>query len=122
MPRMQVQLFGVAKSAATRKAQRFFSERRIALHMVDLKTRPPSPGELRRFVERFGVEGILDSASRAYADQGLAYVSASEQDWIARLSADPSPLLLPLVRCGNDLTVGEDPPGWARLAATAKGG
>lgn len=117
---MDVQLFGHAKSEATRSAQRFFKERRVPLHFVDLRKRHPAPGELRRWVQRFGVEGILDPGSKAYVDQGLRYVSASDDDWIERLSADPSPLALPLARCGTELTVGHDPQGWARLAETAK--
>lgn len=116
---MDVQLFGHAKSKATRSAQRFFSERRVPVHFVDLRTRSPAPGELRRWVQAFGVEAILDSESKAYTEQGLRYVSASEEDWIARLCRDPSPLALPLARCGRELTVGHDPDGWQRLAETA---
>ena len=52
---MEVQVFGVRKSADTRKALRFFAERRIKTHFVDLVERPASLGELRRFVEKFGV-------------------------------------------------------------------
>lgn len=119
---MDVQLFGHAKSQATRRAQRFFSERRVPVHFVDVRKRHPAPGELRRWVQRFGVEGVLDTASKAYVDQGLRYVSASDEDWVARLSADPGPLDLPLGRCGTELTVGEDPAGWQRLADAAAGG
>lgn len=117
---MDVQLFGHPKSAATRKAQRFFSERRVPVHFVDLRTRSPAPRELRRWVQRFGVEGVLDPTSTAYREQGLSYVSASDDDWIERLAADPSPLALPLGRCGNELTVGDDPDGWQRLADAAR--
>lgn len=119
---MDVQLFGHAKSASTRKAQRFFRERRVPVHFVDLRTRTPSPRELRRWVQRFGVDALLDEASKAYQEQGLSYLSAAEEDWIERLSQDPSPLALPLARCGNDLTVGEDPEGWKRLAEAAANG
>jgi len=45
---MEVQIFGIRKSPATRKALRFFAERRIRTHFVDLMERPASPGELRR--------------------------------------------------------------------------
>lgn len=117
---MDVQLFGHAKSKATRKAQRFFSERRVPVHFMDLRKRHPAPGELRRWVQRFGVEGVLDTESKAYAEQGLRYVSASDEDWIERLSADPSALALPLARCGTALTVGDDPDGWERLVEAAK--
>ena len=51
-----IQVFGTRKSAETRKAQRFFAERRIQVHFVDLTQRAASPGELRRFVQKFGDE------------------------------------------------------------------
>lgn len=116
----EVQLFGLARSSATRKAQRFFKERRVPFHFVDLKVRPPSPGELRRWVQRFGVDGVLDRSSRSYRDQGLSYVAASDEDWIARLIRDPTVLRLPLARCGKELAVGDDPAAWQRMADAAK--
>lgn len=114
-------MFGLAKSKATRKAQRFFSERRVPVTFVDLRKRDPSPGELRKWVQRFGVEAVLDPDSKAYRDQGLQYVSASEQDWLARMSADPAVLRLPLVRCGRDLAVGDDEDAWQRMVDAVKG-
>jgi arsenate reductase (glutaredoxin) len=119
---MDVQLFGLAKSKATRKAQRFFSERGVPVHFVDLTRRTPAPGELRKWIQRFGVEGVLDADSKAYREQGLRYVSASADDWTERLSRDPSPLRLPLARCGRDLAVGDDPQAWQRFADTVKNG
>jgi len=114
-------MFGLAKSRATRKAQRFFSERRVPVAFVDLRKRAPSPGELRKWVQRFGVEAVLDPDSKAYREQGLQYVSASEDDWLARMSADPAILRLPLVRCGRDLAVGDDEAAWQRMVAAVKG-
>lgn len=116
---MAVQIFTHPKSKPGRAAQRFFSERRVPVHVVDLRRKPPSPGELRRFVQRFGVEGVLDTDSKAYTDQGLAYVSASDEDWIERLCRDPAPLRLPLVRHGNHLAVGHDPDAWQVIAEAA---
>lgn len=121
MPQVEVQLFGHARSKPTRRAQRFFSDRRVAVHFVDLKVRGPSAGELRRWVQRFGVEAVLDPDSAGYAEQGLRYVSASDEDWITRMVADPLVLRLPLARCGTDLAVGEDLDAWQRFADTVKG-
>ncbi len=117
---MQVQLFGTAKSKATRKAQRYFSERRVPVSFVDVRRKPPSPGELRRFVQRFGVAGMLDPDSRTYQDQGLQFVSASDEDWIDRMTRDPDVLRLPLGRCGNELSVGDDEDAWRRFVAAVK--
>ncbi len=57
---MDVQIFGVNKDADTRKALRFFKERRIRVHFVDFKTRGPSKGELRRFMDKHGVDVLID--------------------------------------------------------------
>ena len=120
MPLMPVQVFGHAKSKATRKAQRWFSERRVAISFVDLRKRPPSPGELKRFVQKFGVATVLDPDSPAYQAKGLQYVSASDDEWIARMVADPLVLRLPLVRAGNVLAVGDDEAGWQQAADAGK--
>lgn len=111
----QVQVFGHPKSKASRKAQRWFSERRIPITYIDVRKRPPSPGELRRFVQRFGVEAVLDPDAPAYKEQGLRYVSASVDDWIARMVASPDVLRFPLVRLGSELAVGDDEAGWRRV-------
>jgi arsenate reductase len=116
----QVQLFGHAKSKATRKAQRWFSERRIPVTYIDVRKRAPSPGELRRFVQRLGVEAVLDPEAAAYKEQGLQYVSASDDDWITRMAANPDVVRYPLARLGNDVAAGDDEAAWKRLAAAAK--
>jgi len=95
---MEVQIFGIKKSAETRKALRFFSERRIRTHFVDLLERPPAPGELQRFVQRFGVERLLDRDSKRFEELGLRHSTMSDARWVERLIEEPGLLRLPLVR------------------------
>jgi arsenate reductase-like glutaredoxin family protein len=109
---MEVQVFGVRKSAATRAALRFFAERRIKTHFVDLDERVASPGELRRFAQRFGVETLLDRASRRFADLGLAHARLADERWIEKLAAEPLLLRLPLVRWQQRVTVGAAEAEW----------
>ena len=71
----EIQVFGRDDSPATRAALRFFRERRVVVHYVDLKKRPIAPGELKRFTERLGPAALLDTASRPYRDAGLGYLS-----------------------------------------------
>ncbi|HEV8402527.1 MAG TPA: ArsC/Spx/MgsR family protein [Candidatus Limnocylindrales bacterium] len=108
-----IQVFGRDDSAATRAALRFFRERRVVVHYVDLKKRPIAPGELDRFIRRLGGAALLDPASRPYRDQGLAHLSLDEAGIVARLRTDPRLLRLPLTRHGNDVTVGPDEATWA---------
>ena len=69
---MEVQVFGTRKNADTRKALRFFAERRIRTHFVDLAERAASLGELRRFAQKFGVTALIDRDSRRFVELGLA--------------------------------------------------
>ena len=109
---MEVQIFGVKKSADTRKAQRFFAERRIRVHFVDLMERAASPGELRRFAQKFGVGALIDPSSRRYAELGLAHARLSDERWMDKLVDEPLLLRMPLVRNGNQLTIGAAEAEW----------
>jgi arsenate reductase-like glutaredoxin family protein len=120
VPRAQV--FGLEKDPATRAAIRFFKERRIELHLVDLRRKPIAPGELRRFVERFAAAALLDPVSKAYRDAGLGYLRMEESEIVERLLADPTLLRLPLVRFGSDLSVGRDEATWKSWFSAARGG
>jgi arsenate reductase-like glutaredoxin family protein len=110
-----VQIFGVRNSKATRAAERFFKERRVAVHFVDLGRKPMSPGEIKRFADRFGLAGLLDTESKAYADAGLRYLRLSDSDILARVERDPKLLRLPLVRSGNRISIGQDEVAWRAM-------
>src|SRR3954468_10493641 len=101
---LSVQIFGVKKSQATRAAERFFKERRVTIHFVDLKIKPMSPGEIKRFVDRFGLGALLDSEGKAYIDAGLKYLKPSDSRMLEKIEREPGLLRLPLVRSGNRLS------------------
>lgn len=95
---MEVQIFGIKKSADTRKALRFFSERRIKTHFVDLTERPMSESELQRFIQKFGLEKLIDTNSKRFSELGLRAASLGSKVWIDRLVNEPLLLTMPLVR------------------------
>jgi arsenate reductase len=109
---MEVQIFGVRKSPETRKALRFFAERRIKTHFVDLQERAASAGELRRFAQKFGVQALVDRGSRRFADLGLGPAQLSDDRWLDKLAEEPLLLRMPLVRQQQRLTVGDAEATW----------
>lgn len=112
---MEVQIFGIKKSADTRKAQRFFAERRIRSHFVDLQERELAEAELQRFIQRFGVEGLVDRTSRRFDELGMRHSQISSSRWIEKLLAEPTLMKLPLVRRlgqPSGLTVGVAEEAW----------
>lgn len=110
-----VQIFGVKNSQPTRAAERFFKERRIAIHFVDLKQKPMAPAEIKRFLDRFGLPALLDTASAAYVDAGLKYLKVSDSELVKRIEQDPRLLHLPLIRGGKLLSVGHDEAAWKAM-------
>src|SRR3954453_21750114 len=109
---MEVQIFGVRKSADTRKALRFFAERRGKTHFVDLIERAASPGELNRFIQKFGVEAFTARPPRRFADLGLGAAQLGPERWRDKLVAEPLLLRIPLVRNGSQLTIGDAEKVW----------
>lgn len=111
-----VQIFGIKNSASTRAAERFFKERQVAIQLVDLKIKPMAPGEIRRFIERFGLAGLLDRESKAYVDAGLKYLKLSDTELLTKIERDPKLLRLPLVRSANRVSIGHDEASWKEMA------
>ena len=114
---MEVQIFGIRKSADTRKALRFFSERRIKTHFVDLNERAASLGELKRFAQKFGIDALLDANSVRFQDLGLRHARMSDESWLTKLVDEPMLLKMPLVRNSNQLTIGLAEETWKSWTA-----
>ena len=112
-----VQIFGVKSSQPTRAAERFFKERRFQIHYVDLQKKPLAPGEIKRFIDKFGgLAALLDTEGKEYADAGLRYLRAGEAELLGRIERTPKLLRLPLVRGpGSKLAVGSDEAAWKAM-------
>lgn len=110
---MDVQIFGTKNHADTRKAVRFFKERRIRVHFVDLRQKAASPRELQRFAQRFGVQSLVDTGAKRFKSLGLQAAHYSDARWLEILADEPLLLTQPLVRSGNRVTVGPAETEWA---------
>lgn len=109
---MEAQVFGTKACNETKKALRFFKERRIRVHFVDLKERPASAGELKRFAQKFGAERLLDREGKRFRERGLHVADLPEARILPLLEDDPMLLRTPLVRSGALLDVGWDEARW----------
>ena len=109
---MEVQVFGTQKSQDTRRSLRFWSERRVRVHFVDLKERAASKGELQRFEQKFGLTPLINKTSRRYQDLGLGASRLSYDRWLTLLTEEPLLLTTPLTRFGSKLTLGVNEAEW----------
>jgi arsenate reductase len=109
-----IQIIGTRKSSDTRKAIRYFKERGVEPHIVDLSERPLARGELENIARSLGAEELIDRESKAFERRGLAYVV---YDPLEELLRTPLLLRMPVVRRGREATVGPAEEVWARWLA-----
>jgi arsenate reductase-like glutaredoxin family protein len=117
---LEVQVFGTQKNQETRRALRFWSERRVRVHFVDLLERAASKGELQRFVQKFGLTRLIDRESRRYQELGLGVARLSDDSWLDRLCDEPLLLVQPLTRSGKLLSVGLAESEWREWVAAER--
>lgn len=106
---MNIQIFGKSKCFDTKKAQRWFKERRIKVQDIDLKKYGMSRGELTSVKNAVGLSALIDDRHPDYA---LLEYLAYDQDKLEKLLEDPSLLRTPIVRNGKQATVGYHPEIW----------
>lgn len=107
-----IQIFGTKKCADSRKAERWFKERGVAISSIDLNQRGLSPGELRSVAGKVGIEALLDRQGARYRDRGLKFASPTGPRIEQLLVEDPLLLRTPVVRRGKEATVGFQPDVW----------
>ena len=122
MSAVQAQIFGFNDCQDTRKAQRFFKERGVSVHFVDLNERPAARGELRRFAEKFGAAALIDRDGARFKALGLRVAGDSPERLLERALTEPRLLRTPLVRCGGRVAVGHAPETWQAWIDAAKQG
>lgn len=106
---MNIQIFGKSKCFDTKKAERYFKERRIKFQSVDLLRYGISPREFDSVRRAVGLENMIDEKARGAE---LIRYLARDEDKIDKLLEDPSLLRTPIVRNGKSATVGYCPDVW----------
>lgn len=106
---MNIQIFGKSKCFDTKKAERYFKERRIKYQYIDLIKYGISRGELNSVISAIGLDEIVDPKDQDYElFSHLAY----REDKIEKLYEIPEMLKTPIVRNGKQATVGYCPDIW----------
>ena len=109
---MNIQIFGTRKCFDTKKAERYFKERRVKYQMIDLKEKGMSRGELQSVVQAVkGLDNLLDP--NAKDTQTLALVKyLVDADKLDKVLENQQLIKTPVVRNGKQATVGYQPDVW----------
>ena len=108
---MNIQIFGTKKCNDTKKAERFFKERRIQYQFIDLKEKALSKGELQSVKKAVGLENLINKNSKDYKKLNMDKIRGAEtrEDMLLK---NPSLYATPIVRNGKEATIGNQPEIW----------
>ncbi len=106
---MNIQIIGTKKCSDTRKAERYFKERRIQYQFRDLTEKGISKGELESIKRSISVENLLDKNGKEFKKRNLQFMVYNLEE---ELLNDPLLLKTPIVRNGNTATIGYVPETW----------
>jgi arsenate reductase len=98
-----IQIFGTRKCKDTRKAERYFKERRVKIHFVDLSEKSISPGELKSISNTIPLEDLIDTEGREYEKNNLKYMKFNIDE---ELLNNPLLFKTPIVRFKGRATIG----------------
>ena len=116
-----IQLFGTAKCGGTRAAERFFAERGVKIHRVDLKVKPMAKGELQAVAKaNGGLSSLFDKDGARAKDKGLHLLSVTDDRLLTLLLDDALLLRTPIVRSGSQAAVGIAESRWKAFAQEEK--
>ena len=109
---MNIQIFGTNKSFDTKKAVRYFKERKIPVQFVDLKEKGLSKGEFRKVAQAVGgIDALLDPKCKDKDTLSLIQYLAEDQKE-AKILENQQVLKTPIVRNGAKAAVGYVPDVW----------
>ena len=106
---MNIQIFGKSKCFDTKKAQRYFKERRIKFQFVDIVKYGLSWGEFQSVKQAVGLDGLIDE--KADGAEVLPYL-AYDADREEKLFENQQWIKTPVVRNGKKATAGFRPEIW----------
>ena len=106
---MNIQIFGKSKCFDTKKAERYFKERKIKYQLIDLPRYGMSKREFESVKSVVGLDAMIDEKSKDY---DLLKYLAYDSDRAEKLMDDPTLIKTPIVRNGKKATIGYCPDVW----------
>ena len=108
---MNIQIFGIKKCFDSKKAERYFKERRIKHQYIDLSIKGLSKGELQSVKNAIGLEPLINRESKDYKRLNMDRITGKDMREEILLN-NPSLYKTPIVRNGRQATVGYCPEEW----------
>lgn len=109
---MNIQIFGKKKCFDTKKAERYFKERRVKFQSIDMIEKGISKGELESVAKAVGLKQLINTKAPDYTKLNLDKIS-TPSIIMSILLENPKVIMTPVVRNGKQATIGYAPDVWA---------
>ncbi len=108
---MNIQIYGSKSCFDTKKAERYFKERRIKFQLIDLPRFGLSPREFELVKSKVGLDAMINKKAKGYESSFIEYL-ADDSAKAEKLMENPNLISTPIVRNGKDITIGFMPDIW----------
>ncbi|AGX44825.1 arsenate reductase family protein [Clostridium saccharobutylicum] len=108
---MNIQIFGTKRCFDTKKAERFFKERKVKFQFIDLNEKSMSKGELTSILKSKNINDLINTKSKDYAKLNFGSIRSSEIK-AELLLKNQKVMMTPIVRNGKEATVGYEIDVW----------
>lgn len=108
---MNIQVFGTKKCFDTKKAERFFKERKINFQFIDLNEKLMSKGELTNVLRSVNINNLINTKSKDYKNLNFDKIRSTETK-VELLLKNQKVMNTPVVRNGKEATVGYNIEVW----------
>lgn len=111
---MNIQIFGTKKCNDTKKAERFFKERRIKFQFIDMKEKGMSKGEFNSVASaNGGIDNMLNENSKD-KDTYMLIKYLDDSQKLQKILENQQVIKTPVVRNGKQSTIGYQPDVWKK--------
>lgn len=111
MAELNIQIFGTLKCSETKKAERFFSDRKIKFHFRDLNEKGIAKGELDNISRVIPVDDLIDREGKQFRKRNMEFMKFNVEE---ELLKDALLFKTPIVRYGREITLGYAPEVWKK--------
>lgn len=108
---MNIQIIGTKSCSDTRKAERYFKERRVPFHFRDLNEKGLAKGELDNICRKIPLEDLIDKDGKQFKKRNMQYMKFDIEEVLLN---DPLLLRTPIIRNGAEVTIGYQPDMWKK--------
>lgn len=101
-------IYGIKNCTSVRKAMTFFKNQDIEYSFFDFKKDSCGGDKIKSWVERVGIDIVLNKKSATYKNLGLSKINLSNDELLTQMSENNLIIKRPVIEYGDEVLIGFD--------------